>query len=401
MHVMEILRNIARRKLRSFLTISGIVIGVLALTTMGSMAENFNALLDGGVKFYSSNIQVGPPDGQTASLLPLSKIDEIKQVPGVDAAFPGYGFLAKPGTVTIVSFGPPDEIIAGDPAENNWGLLKLSTAQGHYLTSTPGEVVLGSTIDKEFNKKIGDTIDLPIKPANAKPDFVSHPFTVVGILDTTRTAPDTFAYINLVDGQMLLRDSLPANLRDVIDVTQITESIDVYAKPGTSLTDLDKIADKINAQVTGVKAQHPTDLVNGFKSGGAIFTAITTAAALLALIIGGLSVVNTMFMAVAERTREIGLKKAVGATTVNVMGEFLIEATAIGIIGGVIGYSLGAVITIVANALTPPGQSTLFLLDVQITIFALVFSTVLGAAAGILPAWRAARLDPVIALRNE
>src|ERR1700682_2280089 len=78
--LMEILRNISRRKLRSFLTISGIVIGVLALTTMGAIAENFNALLDGGVKFFGSNVTVGAPDGQAAPLLPLSKIDEIKNV---------------------------------------------------------------------------------------------------------------------------------------------------------------------------------------------------------------------------------------------------------------------------------------------------------------------------------
>ncbi len=398
---MEILRNITRRKLRNFLTISGIVIGVLALTTMGSMAENFNALLDGGVKYFGSAIQVGPPDGQSAALLPISKLNEIKQVPGVRAAFAGYGFNAKPGTLQVVSFGIPDQIIAGDPAENDWGQLRLSTAQGHYLTGSLGEVVLGSQIDQEFNKKIGDTIDLPVRPQNARPDFVSHTFTVVGILNKTRTAPDSFAYINIADGQSLLKDSLPAAIRDSIDVSQITESIDVYGRPGASLSELDKLADLINSTVAGVKATHPSDLVNGFKSGGAIFTAITTAAALLALVIGGLSVVNTMFMAVAERVREIGLKKAVGATTMNVMSEFLIEATLIGVIGGLVGYGLGATITIVANALTPPGQATLFLLDVPITVFAIGFATVLGAVAGVLPAWRAARMDPVTALRNE
>ena len=398
---MEIVRNVARHKLRSFLTISGIVIGVLALTTMGALAENFNALIDGGVKFYSSNVQVGAPDGQSASLLPLSKIDEIKQIDGVAAAFPGYGFLAKPGNVVTVSFGPPDEIIAGDPAENSWGQLKLSAAQGHYLTGTAGEVILGDTIDKEFKKMVGDTIDLPIRPSDAKPDFVSHRFTVVGILNVTRTAPDTFAYINIADGQMLLRDSLPVAIRSSVDVSQITEAIDVYGKPGTSISDLDKIADRINGQVLGVKATRPSVLVNSFKSGGAIFTAITTAAALLALIIGGLSVVNTMFMAVAERVREIGLKKAVGATTLNIMREFLIEATFIGVVGGVVGYGLGVLITIIANALTPPGQSTLFLVTPSLTILAIGFATALGAVAGVLPAWRAARLDPVTALRNE
>jgi putative ABC transport system permease protein len=399
---MEIFRNIWRRKLRSFLTVSGIVIGVLALTTMGAIAENFNALLDGGVRFFGSNIQVGAPDGQSAPLLPLSKIDEIKSVEGVAAAFPGYTFQAKPGSVVTVSFGVPDTIIASDPQENNWSVFKTTFSQGHQLDpGSTGQVVLGSTIAKEFTKKLGDTIDLPVRPPDAKADFINHKFTLVGILDPTLTAPDTFAYINIADGQMLLKDSLPIAIRDQIDVSKITEGIDVYGKPGSSLSDLDKIADRINAQVPGVKATRPSVIVNSFKSGGAIFTGITTAAALLALVIGGLSVVNTMFMAVAERIREIGLKKAVGATTRHIMGEFLLEATFIGALGGLIGYGLGLAITIVANATTPPGQSTLFLVTVRLTVFALGFAIALGAVAGLLPAWRAARLDPVTALRNQ
>src|SRR3982074_1524790 len=108
--LMEILGTSSRRKLRSVLTISGIVIGVLALTTMGAIAENFNALLDGGVKYFGSNIQIGPPDGQSAALLPLSKVDEIKKAEGVAAAFGGYGFPAKPGAPISFSFGVGDQI---------------------------------------------------------------------------------------------------------------------------------------------------------------------------------------------------------------------------------------------------------------------------------------------------
>jgi putative ABC transport system permease protein len=70
-------------------------------------------------------------------------------------------------------------------------------------------------------------------------------------------------------------------------------------------------------------------------------------------------------------------------------------------LGGLIGYGLGVLITVIANALTPPGQSALFLITLPLTILALGFATALGALAGILPAWRAARLDPVTALRNQ
>ena len=398
---MEFLRNIWRRKLRSTLTISGIVIGVFALTTMGALAENFNALIDGGVKYFGGSIQVGAPDGQAAPFLPISKIDEIKRVDGVAAAFAGYSITAKPGGTVVVSFGVPDTIVGADPEENNYSALPLTYASGRFVTSSSrGEVTLGSTISKEFKKKVGDTIDLPVKPADAKPDFVNHTFTVVGILNETKTAPDSFAYINLTDAQMLLRDSLPASLQ--IDTSQITEGISVYGKPGSSTSDLDKLADRINAQVTGVKATRPSDLVNAFKAGGPVFTAVAIAAAVLALIVGGLSVINTMLMAVSDRVREIGLKKAVGATTINIMGEFLIEATLMGLLGGLIGYGLGVALVVVRNTLFPAADgSTLFLITPTLTVLAIGFATVLGASAGVFPAWRAASLDPVIALRND
>lgn len=397
----ELIRNVTRHKLRSFLTISGIVIGVIALTTMGALAESFNALLAGGEKYYGGNIQVGAPDGQ-AALLPMSKLQELQHVPGVRAVFPLYAFTMKPGQTAAVSFGVPDTIVSSDPRESQYTPFKTTLAQGRDIAyAYHGEVVLGATVAKEFHKQVGDRIDLPIRPANAKPDFVNHTFVVVGILDQTRTAPDNWAMVSIEDAQTLLYDQLPLAIRSSVDVSQIAEGFNVYGPAGASTADLDKVADRINAQVAGVKATRPSDLVTAFRSGGAILTAITTVAALLALVIGGLSVVNTMFMSVAERVREIGLKKAVGATTLNVMGEFLLEATFIGLLGGLIGYGIGAAITAVWNATAPPAQSTLFLITPTLTVIAIGFATALGAVAGVLPAWRAARMDPVVALRTE
>jgi putative ABC transport system permease protein len=397
---MEILRNLARRKLRSTLTILGIVIGIFALTTMGAISEHFNVLFNFAEDWYSTSVPVGAPDGQ-AALLPLSEVGEIERIDGVAAAFPGYSFDMKPGEVTTVSFGIPDTIVGDDPREAPYRALKTSIAQGRNLTATSrAEVVLGITVANELRKKVGDRIDLPVRPRDARPNFVNHPFTVVGILDSTGTVPDSFAYVSVADAQMLFKDVLPAAVRDSIDTTTVAEGITVYGKPGTSLAELDRIADRINQQVPGVEATRPSDLVNSFRSGGATFTAITTAAAVLALVIGGLSVVNTMIMSVTERSREIGLKKAVGAHTGDVLREYLMEATLIGFLGGAIGYALGAGL---ANLLDAAGRSSnqeLFLVTPRLTAVALGFAVALGALSGLVPAFRAARLDPVMALRT-
>ena len=400
---MEIIRNLTRRKLRNVLTISGIVIGVLALVTMGAMAEKFNALLAGGANYFGSNVQVADDSSGAlggfggGGLLSIDKIQSIKGVDGVAAAFPNVSLGAKPGSTNVVSFGVPDYIANTNPGESGYGTFKTSLAQGREVNaSAGGEVVLGSDFAVEFKKHVGDTIDLPIRPSDAPADFVNHPFTVVGILAKTQTAPDTGAYISLTDAQMLLKDSLPASVRSTIDTSKLVNGVTVY---GTSGTNLDSLADRINAQVPGVKATKPSTLVASFNSGGALFTAITTGAALIALVVGGLSVINTMLMAVTERVREIGLKKAVGARVADILREYLAEAVLIGAIGGLVGLLLGWGLTSLLNAATASANLTLFLLSWRLVIIAILFSVGLGAAAGIIPALRASRMDPVQALR--
>ncbi len=398
---MEIIRNLTRRKLRNFLTISGIVIGVLALVTMGSMAEKFNALLAGGATYFSSNVQVADESSSSqgfgGALMPLNKVTEIEQVSGVAIAFAEIGVSAKPGGNAGVSFGIPDYISSSDPKANDYSKFKVSLARGRDITNaSQGEVVLGADFASEFKKKVGDALDLPIRPTDARPDFVNHTFTVVGILNKTQTAPDSGAFVSLTDAQLLLKDSLPAAIRGSVDTGQLATGITVYGNPGVNL---DQLADRINREVAGVKATKPSQLVASFNAGAAIFTAVTTGAALLALVVGGLSVVNTMLMAVTERVREIGLKKAVGARVGHILREFLLEAVVIGAIGGAIGLFLGWGLTTLVNLGAP--TLSLFLVTWRLVIVALVFSIGLGAVAGIIPAFRAARMDPVRALRAQ
>jgi putative ABC transport system permease protein len=401
MKMLEILRNLARRKLRSALTISGIVIGIFALTTMGSLAEHFNSELDLGVKFFGTSIKVGPPDGQQVALLPLSKMTEIKQVAGVAAVVPAYQIAATPGGAEI-SFGPPNLITNENPDAATYTGVTNSFVKGHDLDrGAGGEVVLGATIASSLKAAVGQTLDLPVKPKDAQPTFLNHPFTVVGVLAATGNGLDSLAYVADADARMLLRDSLPPALRNGLDPTQVAQGFTVYAAPGTSLAAMDAIAQRINDQVPGVKASQPSALVENFKSTGTLFTTVMTGAAILALIIGGLSVVNTMIMAVTERVREIGLKKAVGAHTRHILREFLLEATLIGAIGGSVGYLLGFGLVTLMNAAGQSSNTQLFLVTPRLTALALGFAVGMATLAGIVPALRAARLDPVSALRNN
>lgn len=397
---MEILRNLWRRKLRTTLTVSGIVMGIFALTTMGSLAEHFNVLLDGGITYYGKSVQVADANGAGmlgGGYMTLATLSQVRQVPGVRAAFPTVMVLAKPGDTNVVSFGVPDYISNYDPGESPYAAFKMSIAEGRWVTgASRGEVVLGTSFANEFHKKVGDTIALPVRPSDASPTFVNHRFTVVGILERTLTAPDNGALVSLNDAQMIQGENLPNAVRTRVDPFQLISGAVVYGTPGLNL---DTLADRINAQVPTVKATKPSTLVDSFKSGGAVFTFMTTAAALLALIIGGLAVVNTMIMSVTERVREIGLKKAIGARTSHILREFLSEAALMGLIGGVVGFLLGWAMTLLLNAGDPGGG--LFLITPRLVAISLAFALALGAGAGLLPAVRAARMDPVTALRAQ
>jgi putative ABC transport system permease protein len=395
---MEILRNLWRRKLRNILTISGIAIGIMAFSTMGAMAEKNNKLIDGGVKYFSDHVTVGDStSGQFGGgLIATDKIAKVRAIDGVAAVFPSAGAPAKAENSGF--FGPGDQIVADEPGSDNYSTFKLTAKAGRIGNLQDGEVALGADFAKELNKKVGDTVYLPVAPKTPRADFVNHKFAVVGVIDKTLTAPDSFAFVSLHDAQRALGDNLPPAVRSQVDSTKLVSGIDVYGKPGVNLDDLAK---KINNQVPGLKAQSPTELVNAFKQFSLIFSAITLGAALLALIVGGLSVVNTMLMSVTERYREIGLKKAVGAKTRHIIREFLSESVVIGLIGGSIGLSLGWAITTSINAGTASQNLELFLLSPSLALTALVFSVVLGGLAGVIPAFSAARLDPVTALRSQ
>jgi putative ABC transport system permease protein len=396
----EILRNLTRRKVRSTLTISGIVIGIFALTTMGALAEHFNSLLGQGVRFAGASIAVKAPAEQQTQLLPLAAQAEIARVPGVAAVYPDYNLPAEPAG-SAIQLGAPDLIVNEKRGATAYGFPATPVGSGRDLAAgARGEVVLGSTMASLYGKHAGDTMDLPVPPKHPGADFATHPFIVVGVLAKSGTITDQTAEVSQADAQMLLADTLPPAVRASIDVSTVTQGFQALPAKGASLDEMDRIAQRIDDTVPGVETQKPSDVVASFKSTSTTFTAVFTGAALLALVIGGLSVVNTMIMAVGERVREIGLKKAVGAHTGQVMREYLLEAAVIGAIGGLAGYGLGLALTTLLNVLGASSNLDIFLVTPRLTAVALGFAVAMATVAGILPALRAARLDPVTALRS-
>jgi len=175
-------------------------------------------------------------------------------------------------------------------------------------------------------------------------------------------------------------------------------SFTVYPKPGTSP---EAIAAEIKAADPELGTMTPSDFTRLAGSYAAMLNAVLVGIGLISVVVGGLSVVNTMAMAIAERTREIGIKRAIGASRVRIVREVVAESALIGCIGGTIGLVLGALIVTLANDAGRSSGTILFELTAGTAVTALVFSTVLGALAGFVPALHAARLDPVAALRYE
>jgi putative ABC transport system permease protein len=183
-----------------------------------------------------------------------------------------------------------------------------------------------------------------------------------------------------------------------LDPTRVVSSLTVYPQAGV---DPEVLAEHLRAANPSWEVMSGSDFDEAIGSTTAIFNAILVGIALISLAVGGLSVINTMAMSVAERTREIGIKRAIGGSRTRIVSELVAESALIGFLGGVTGLALGAGVAILGNELGRESGFLLFLLTPMTAITAVAFSTALGAIAGFVPAMHAARLDPVAALRYE
>ncbi len=422
----EILRNMWRRKLRSLLTILGIAVGIFAFTVMGSMALRLNKMIAGGKSYITGQITIMPKGSSFStggSILPIDTINNIAKVDGVNAVSAGVELMLEepdPNNPQM-NFGPPPSIEGMDLAsmfENrNWKTLAMK--EGHFLTKEDGEdaVAIGMTVATDKNLKVGDTMDIRGKK-----------FRVVGIIDQTLTGPDNFVFMPIGPARDMLIASnpflkslkeqadqaatisaaalarLPAVTRDQILNAKAFKVEDVNTGAAASWkdgTDSEKVAAAIEAQFKDeAQVLSPKKMGELIDKGTTVINAVVLGSAVLALIVGGFSIINTMVMAISERTKEIGIKKAIGASRRSIAWDYTLEAGVIGFLGGLIGMGLGVLVAWLLNTKTSSSGAEIFLIDIKYLAGVVLFSFVLGMIAGVLPAIRASRLKVVQAIRE-
>src|SRR5438034_11228492 len=259
------------------------------------------------------------------------------------------------------------------------------------LAAAPGsdEVVLGSQVARVYRAAVGDPITLR-----------GRPFRVVGVLEPTLTGPDSFVFMSFPSAERLLIDSEPLLRRLVMvpgaNLLPIATAAAVFWATGE---DAETVAARIRERLPGLSVVSPRDATVQLDRAVAFLNALIVGSGLVALLVASLAVTNTMFMAIVERRREIGLRRVVGATRRQVVGWLVAEAASLGIAGSLLGLLAG---TLAAGGLTAPAGrlgAPVFLVTARLAILAGVLPTALAALAGLWPAWRAARLPPTDAIR--
>ncbi|HUM15442.1 MAG TPA: ABC transporter permease [Candidatus Nitrosotalea sp.] len=379
-------------------TILGIAVGVAGLVALGAMAERITRFIDGGDRFVLGQISVagegmGMGTGFTAGgLLRAAKIEEIARVPGVAAVQAQVMLPLNPTTSQFLTL--TQELILGmDPGVRmpNREFRELPVRDGRALR--PGDRGV-AVVGADFAASRGLT-------AGGRLEVSGRAFQVVGVLDKTLTAPDRFAIVPLEDARelWLRRDPL---------------LVQVFAGGGMSRADLntgaavawadgvdpDALARRIQTEVAGLNVTIPGELSRLLRQSTAFFSALLFGIGVLGLVIGGLSLANTVTAAVFERIRDFGIKRALGATDLQLLREILGEALAVSISGGAIGVGLALAVGALVDARVLRQGQQLFLFSPRLLGFALAFSVILGGLAATYATLRIVRLSPAEAIRR-
>jgi len=394
--------NLIKRKLRSWLTLIGIFIGIATVVSLIGLGEGlrnaissqFNVLGTDIITIQASGVQYGPPG--TGVINPLKKeyVDKIQNVKGVDFAINRMIKTTKMEYNDRVFMDAIGSMPDGEDRREVEKRLSLKAEQGRLLKDgDKGKVTLGNNFLKSdaFGKpvKLGDNVLLQGKP-----------FEVIGIAEKTGSfSADMVVLMNEQD------------LRDLYDDKDSVSIIVVKVEEGADMEaikeDIEKILRKERNVEKGEEDFTVEISLNAIKTLESTLFAVQLFVYIIAgisLVVGGIGIMNTMFTAVVERTKEIGIMKSIGARNSDIFTLFLVESGLLGSVGGLVGALAGV---IMAKGLAFVGAmqlgSELISANIPWWLFtgALLFSFIVGCVAGITPALGAATLHPVDALSKK
>jgi len=400
------LTGLKTNKSRSALTILGIVIGITAIILVMSVGQGAKNLILNQVKGFGSqiiNIEPGrEPKGMSdfAQMFTDSLKEEdvvaLRKLPGVKNVVPN---VFQAATVVFENEAKKTTFLGASDLIAE--ALSISIGQGRFFDDEEVKqysnvAVIGSELKKDFfglSDAIGEKIK--IKNRNFKiigvlaPKGKSMTFDVdkVVIIPYT-TAQKYLMGINYYNGGILVK----AESEEIMP--QLISEIKIRMRELHNITDPEKDDFHIVTQADAAKA------VGSITT---ILTALLGSIAAVSLIVGGIGIMNIMLVSVTERTREIGLRKAVGATNKDILNQFLLESVVLTLIGGIIGIALGAIFSFLTSLILGKviGMDWSFTFPVFAAFLGLGVSAFIGLVFGLYPARRAASLNPIEALRYE
>ncbi len=390
-------------------TVLSIAVGVAGLVALGAMAERITRFIEGGDRFVLGQISVagqglGMGVGFTGGgLLPRQTIEAIRAVPGVAGIQPQIMLPLNPVTSQFLTL-TQDLILGLDlsvPMPNRH-YRELPVRTGRSLAPEDRrQAVVGSDFAAARGLQVGASLPLD-----------GETYRVVGILERTLTAPDRFVVVNIDDARdlWLAKDPL---LRQVFG-TSAPEAAGAGGIGSLSLQDLntgaavgwaegedpDALARRIAERIPGVNISIPSEVSRILSSSTAFFSSLIVGIGALGLLIGGLSLANTVTAAVFERLQDFGIKRALGATDLHLLSEVLRESLAVSLAGGTAGIVLAAAVAWGIQTWVASRGQQLFLFSPRLLTGAILFSLLLGAAAAASATLRIARVPPAEAIRR-
>jgi len=399
------MRALLRNKMRSFLTTLGIIIGVAAVIAMVAIGEGAKAQVEKAFAAMGTSLLIVMP-GSTSSggarggfgSQPTLTWDDLK---AIQSEVPSIRMAAAVlrSSAQLVSEDQNWSTQVQGTTPEYFEIRTWSIANGTGLTQSDIDgstkvIVLGQTVAKQLFGAGSDPTGQVVRIKNT-------PFQVVGVLQGKGQSPtgqdyDDAAFVPISTFQSKIQGGLQKYLSGTIFVSAVSAADTTRAQ--NAVTDL--LRDRHHIR-TGVdddfSIRNLTEIAGAQQEGTKTMTTLLASIAFVSLLVGGIGIMNIMLVSVTERTREIGVRMAVGAKPHHILAQFLVEALTLSVMGGLVGVGIG----IGGGGWLASKFAWPILVRPDIVVISVVFSALVGVGFGLYPARKASRLDPIEALRYE